>query len=169
MSREKMIAIGKIIKVRGAKGELTFSPLTDDIKRFFILKEVFIEKLDGTVLKKDIEKISFYNEKGIIKFCGIESGREAMEFLKAFISIPEGERIALPENHYFISDLIGAEVISLEGEILGKVVDIFPTGSNDVFVVRNKNKETLIPAIKNVIKHVNIEDKKITINLLEGL
>ena len=75
----------------------------------------------------------------------------------------------MPEDHYFISDLIGAEVVTLEGEILGRVTDIFQTGSNDVFVVKSQREEKLIPAIKDVIKEINIEDKKIIINLLEGL
>jgi len=169
MNQQEMVAIGKIVKVRGSKGELTFLPLTDDINRFSLLKEVFIETIDRKVLKKDIEKINFYNGKGIIKFRGIESGKEAGELIKALILITESERVQLPENHYFISDLIGAKVITLDGINIGRLVDIFPTGSNDVFVVRSEGKEKLIPAIEDVVKEVDVRGKKIIINFLEGL
>ncbi len=169
MIQEDMVAVGKILKIRGGKGELTFLPLTDDLDRFSLLKEVFIEKPDGSTVKKEIEKIFFYNGKGVIKFIGINSGKEAGEFLKAHISIPEKERIQLPENHYFISDLIGARVITSEGKEIGKLTDVFQTKSNDVYVVTGEDKERLIPAIKDVIKEVNIKDKKIIINLISGL
>lgn len=169
MTQEEMVAVGRVLKVRGAKGELTFLPLTDEISRFSLLKEVFIEKTDGSTVKKEIEKIFFYKGKGVIKFNGVNSGKEAGEFLKAYISIPEKERMQLPENHYFISDLLGASVITLEGEEIGKLTDVFATKSNDVYVVTGKGEEKLIPAIKDVIKEVNIKDKKIIINLIQGL
>src|SRR3989338_1838012 len=169
MTQEEMVVVGRILKERGAKGELTLMPFTDKTDRFSLLKEVFIEKTDGSTVKKEIEKIFFYQGKGVIKFTGINSGKEAGEFLKANISIPEKERIQLPENHYFVSDLIGASVITLDGEEIGKLTDVLQTKSNDVYVVTRKSKERLIPAIKDVIKEVNIKDKKIIINLIEGL
>ena len=167
--QEEMVTIGKILKVRGAKGDFTVFPLTDDIARFSLLKEVYIEKADGTIVKKNIKNVMSYKGKVVIKFDGVESGKEAEELLKGLILIPKSERIKLPEDHYFISDLIGADVITLTGENIGKLENMFSTGSNDVFVIRSKEGEKLIPAIKNVIKKVDIEGKKIIINLLEGL
>ena len=76
----------------------------------------------------------------------------------------------LPEDTYFITDLIGIEVYTEENELLGNITDIFPTGSNDVYVIRNEiGKQILIPAISSVVKDVDINNKKIVVELIEGL
>ncbi len=86
-----------------------------------------------------------------------------------FIKVPEEEAIPLPEGTYYWFELIGMEVVSETGEKLGTIVDIFETGSNDVYVLKRGRKETYIPATREVIRQVDKQAKRMTIRVPEGL
>ena len=95
---------------------------------------------------------------------------EAEKYKNCYIKINREDAVELEEDSYFIVDIIGSEVFTEEGEDLGKVVDVLQTGSNDVYTVKTLDgKEILLPAIEDVIKNVDIENKKIVIHLMEGL
>ena len=106
----------------------------------------------------------------LLKLEGIDDITEAEKYKNCYIKINREDAVELEEDSYFIVDIIGSEVFTEEGEDLGKVVDVFQTGSNDVYTVKTLDgKEILLPAIEDVIKNVNIENKKIVIHLMEGL
>ena len=87
-----------------------------------------------------------------------------------YLKIHRKDARKLPEGTYFIADLIGASVYTEEGELLGKVDDIYNNKSSDIYVVKNElGKQILLPGIDEVIKHVDIENEKIIVHLLEGL
>ena len=93
-----------------------------------------------------------------------------MEFKNCYIKIDRKDAVELPEDTYFIVDLIDMDVTTDEGENLGKIVDVFPTGSNDVYVVKDElGKQVLLPAIGDVIKSVDVKNKKMVVHLIEGL
>ena len=102
---------------------------------------------------------------------GIDSIEEAEKYKSMYIKIDREDAVELPKGSYFIVDLIGLEVKTEEGEVLGEVYDIYPTGSNDIYVVKNKitGEQILLPAVKEVIKNVDIQNKTITVKLMEGL
>ena len=104
----------------------------------------------------------------LLKLKGIDDINQTLEFKNCYIKIDRKDAVELPEDTYFIVDLIGLEVITDEGETLGKLIDVFPTGSNDVYVVKNElGKQTLLPAIGDVIKKVDIQNKKMIVHLIE--
>ena len=76
---------------------------------------------------------------------------------------------ALEEGTYYWSDLIGLDVHATDGRFLGKIASIFRTGSNDVYVTRDEDRETLIPALVSVVKSVDLETGRMTVDLPEGL
>lgn len=118
----------------------------------------------------EIEEVKYQKNMVLVKFKGIETVEEAQKLRNCYVEIDRKDAIPLDEDTYFIADLIGLEVYSDEGNLLGKVDDIFNTGSNDIYVVKDEiGKQILLPAIKDVIKDVNITEKKITVHLLEGL
>ena len=106
-----------------------------------------------------------------LNLSGIDTIEEAEKYKNMYIKIDRKDAVKLPEGSYFIVDLIGLDVVTEEGEVLGEVYDIYETGSNDIYVVRNKTtaKQILLPAIKNVIKNVDIQKGTITVKLMEGL
>jgi 16S rRNA processing protein RimM len=93
----------------------------------------------------------------------------AESFRNTFVSIFDDQLRELPEDSYYLFDLEGMEVYTTDGEYLGKINDIYQTGANDVYEIVNNSKSFLIPAVKDVVKEVNVKDKKMVINVIEGL
>ena len=164
-----LLEIGQIVNSYGIKGFLKVVPFTDDIKRFDNLKKIYIEK-NKALEEVEIEEVKYHKNLVLIKLKGIDDINDTLKYKNCYIKIDRKDAVALPKNTYFIVDLIGMEVYTDEGKNLGKIIDVFPTGSNDVYVVKdNLGKQTLLPAIGDVIKNVDVENKKMIIHLIEGL
>lgn len=174
---ESYLQIGKIITTHGIKGEVKVLPLTDDPTRFEIIKNIIIEEkntVDPKIIKNSkelsIENVKYFKDKVILKFKSIDDIETAEALRNVYLLVNRKDAVKLPENHYFICDLVGCMVYDENASELGKLVNIFPTGSNDVYVVRNRSgEEILIPAIKSVVKSVDIDNKIIKVELPEGL
>ncbi len=165
---EKYFEIGKIVNTRGIKGELKILPLTDDPKRFSKLKSLLIQNKDE-VIEKKIEYLKYYKNDIYVKFDDINDLSNAEKLKEHFILIERENAIKLPKDSYFICDLIGCEVFENDKK-LGEVVNIIPTGSNDVYIVRDENKkEILIPALKSVVKKISVKNKRIDVVMPKGL
>lgn len=163
------LEIGQIVNTFGIKGMVKVVPFTDDIKRFDNLKQVYIESKNS---KKEyqIEEVKYHKNMVLIKFKGIDKVEDAENLKNYYLKIDRKDAIPLKENSYYIVDLLGLEVYTDENIFLGKLDDIFNTGSNDIYVVKDeKGKQILLPAISDVIKKVDIENKKIIVHLLNGL
>lgn len=166
---EEYLEIGQIVNTNGLKGILKVKPFTDDITRFEKLKTIYIQKANELIEFK-IEKVRYSKNMVLLKLEGIDDINEAEKYRNFYIKIDRKDAIELEENSYFIIDIIGSEVFTDENNLLGKVIDILQTGSNDVYVVKDdKGKEILLPAIEDVIKDVDIKNKKIIVHLLDGL
>lgn len=166
---ENMFVIGKIVNTHGLKGEVKVVPSTDDPKRFEKLEEIYIERKDIATYK--VETVRYHKNFVLLKFKGIESIDEAELFKNAILKIDRKDSLPLKKDEYYIGDLYDLKVVTEEGRELGKLIDIIYTGSNDVYVIKNEetHKELLIPAIKQVIKEVDLIQKIMTVKLLEGL
>ena len=166
---EEYFEIGQIVNTNGLKGVLKIKPFTDDIKEFETFESIYIEKKDELIEFK-IEKVSYVKNMVLLKLKGIEDLNTAQQYKNLYIKIRRDSLPKLPKNTYYIVDLLACDVYTTEGELLGKVDDIFNTGSNDIYVVKDeKGKQILIPAIKDVIKQIDLLNKKITVKLMEGL
>jgi len=163
------VAIGKIIKPVGLKGELKVFPLTDFPERFERLEAVTIQTAEGKLVRYSISSFRYRSSLVYLRFSGLNSLEEVAFLRGGMIQIPESERVSLPEAHYFQSDLLGLSVYSQKGELLGRVSSIMETGENDLFVVEGDQKEYLIPAIKKVVKEIDLKQKRILIEPMEGL
>ena len=161
--------VGQIVNTFGIKGFVKVNPWVDDVTRFENLKTVYI-KIRKEERKLEIEEVKYQKNQVLLKFKGIETIEQA-EFLRnAYIEIDRKDAIPLKEGQYFIADLLESEVYSDEGILLGVLDDIYNTGSNDIYVVKdNLGKTILLPGIPDVIKKVDLENKKITVHLLKGL
>ncbi|MFR2534602.1 MAG: ribosome maturation factor RimM [Clostridia bacterium] len=161
--------VGQIVNTFGVKGMVKVKPFTDDISRFEELKEVYICQKENKQ-KVTIEKVSYHKDMVLLKIKGIEDMTAAEKVKGLYLEIDRKQAKKLPKDTYFIADLLGLEVYSDEGEMLGIVDDIFPTGSNDVYVVKNElGKQILLPSIPEVLKDIDLEKGKITVHLLKGL
>ena len=166
---EKYFEIGQIVNTNGLKGTLKVKPFTDDIKEFEEFKNIYIQK-NGKLIKFKIQKVGYVKQMVLLKLEGIDNIDEAEKYRNLYLKVERDIMPTLQKNSYYIVDLLECEVVTMQGEILGKVDDVFSTGSNDVYVVKNElGKQILLPAIKEVIKEVDISNKKIIVKLMEGL
>lgn len=163
------IEIGQIVNTNGLKGVVKVNPFTDDISKFEDLKYVYIQ-LKNELKKVKIEQVRYNKNQVLLKLEGIDSIEEAEKYRNFYLKTEKESQEDLGEDTYYIIDLIGLDVYSDKNEYLGKIEDVFPTGSNDVYVVKdNLGKQILIPAIADVVKEVDLKNKKMTINLIPGL
>ena len=167
---EAYLEIGQIVNTFGIKGYFKVKPFTDEITRFDELKQVYICEKSG-LKQVEIENVNYHKDMVLLKCKGIEDKTEAEKYKGLYLKIDRKNAKKLPNDTYFIADLLGLEVYTEEGRKLGIVEDIFPTGSNDVYVVKDQEtgKQVLLPAINQVIKDIDLKEKKITVHLLEGL
>ncbi|MBA1333830.1 MAG: 16S rRNA processing protein RimM [Firmicutes bacterium] len=161
--------IGYIANTLGIAGELKVQVLTNDIARFSSLEFCFIDM--GK--EKERVEIQYYREykKGyiIIKFRGLDTISETEKFKGRYMVVDEDNLAQLEEGHYYIFQILGCRVKTEEGEELGEVTDVLQPGGNDVYVVRGREKEILVPAVKQFVKDIDIKRKVITVDLPEGL
>ncbi len=165
----KYLELGQIVNVKGLKGEVKVNSFTDDNTKFERIHKVFI-KQKNTLKEYEIEKVGYSKNQVIIKFKNINTIEQAETLRNSYIVVDREIFGELPEGVYYIADLIGLDVYTESNEYLGKVDDIFSTGSNDVYVVKNElGKQKLLPGIDEVIKNIDIKNKKIIVNLIKGL
>ncbi|MBA3927229.1 ribosome maturation factor RimM [Listeria rustica] len=169
---EQMFNVGKIVNTHGLMGEIRVISQTDFAdERFAVGNELFLfakdsKKPEKLVIKthrkhKNFDLLTF---EGIIGINNVERMRDGM------LKVPESQLGDLEENEYYFHEIIGCEVYTEEGELLGTISEILTPGANDVWVVQTKGqKDKLIPYIADVVQSVNIKDKKITISVMEGL
>jgi len=164
-----LIEVGKIINTHGLRGEVKVMPWTDTPDVFEDLERVFIKNRQGEK-ELTIRNIKYQKNNLIIKFAELERIEEA-ELLKNSILLADREDLGeLPEGVYYITDLIGLCVVNEEENKIGTLSDVLQTGANDVYVVKREGaKDLLIPVIDGVVLSVDLEEKKVTVRLMEGL
>lgn len=166
---QEYLEVGQIVNTNGLKGLLKINPFTDDITRFERLKTILVEH-KKELLEFEIESVRYQKKQVLLKLKGIDTIEEAEKYREDYLKINRNKEEKLPEDTYYIVDLIGLDIYTEGGELLGKLDDVFSTGSNDVYVVKNsEGKQILLPAISDVIKNIDLEQKKIVVNLIEGL
>lgn len=165
----KNLEIGQIVNTFGIKGFVKVNPWVNDVTRFDDLKKVYIKiRKEEKVL--EIEEVKYHKNQVLLKFKGVETVEQAEMLRNAILEIDRKDAIPLEEGEYFIADLLESEVYTDEGEKLGILEDIFNTGSNDIYVVKNElGKSILLPRIKEVFKEIDVENKIIIVHLIEGL
>ena len=165
----KYLEIGQIINTFGIKGMVKIKPFTDDINRFDRLIKVYISNKNG---KKEyqIQEVKYHKNMVLMKLEGIDTPERADLLRQSYLLVDRADEEPLEEGVYYIVDLLGLEVYTDDNKLLGKVDDIFNTGSNDIYVVKDEmGKQILLPGIPDVLKNVDLEKGRITVHLIPGL
>lgn len=160
----EFLAVGRVVAPWGIRGELKVDVLTDFPERFAPRNKVYI---DGCAVT--IEWSRYHEGRAIVKLSGIDHVEAAERLRGQYLEIRHADAHPLPEGQYYQFQLIGLEVWTTKGELLGSVTDILPTGSNDVYVVHSDDRELLIPAIEDVVKSVDLEKGRMVIEVIDGL
>ena len=166
---EKLLQVGGITSTHGIRGEVKVFPTTDDPKRFKKLKQVI---LDTGKEKRDleVESVKFFKQFVILKFKGIDNINEVERYKRCPLLVTRDHAVPLQEDEYFIADMIGMQVVTEDGALFGTLKDVIETGANDVYIIESsEHGEVLVPAIKECILDINIEEQKMQIHLMDGL
>lgn len=166
---EQFLRVGVISSTHGVRGEVKVFPTTDDPARFRDLKTVILDT--GKEHKElEITGVKFFKNRVILKFKGFDNINDIEKYKGMDLLVSRENAVPLGENENFIVDLIDMTVETDTGETLGTLVDVLETGANDVYVVETpQKKELLLPAIRDCILEVNVEEKRMLVHVLEGL
>lgn len=166
---KEYLELGQIVNVKGLKGEVKLNSFAEDSTVFERLSKVYL-KHKGQIIEKEIQKVGYNKNQVILKFKDCNSIDEAETLRNSYLLVKRVDLGDLPEGVFYIADLIGLDVYTDEGELLGKVDDIYSTGANDIYVVKDEmGKQKLLPGIDEVIKEISLDEAKITVHLIEGL
>lgn len=159
------IEFGKIVNTHGIKGEVKIYSYTDNPSNILKLKKVYIENVEYQV-----ERIRLASNMFILKLKGIDriEDTENIKNKEIYREVLKKEKESTEE--FFVRDLIGLDIVDEEENKIGILSDVINTGANDIYIVkREAQKELLLPAIKQVVKNIDIKNKKIVVKVMEGL
>lgn len=169
---EKWFNVGKIVNTHGIRGEVRVISRTDfPEERYKVGNHLFLFK-PGSKEPLELVVTSHRTHKNfdLLTFEGYDNVNQVEALRDAIIKVPQSQRGDLQEGEYYFQDIIGCLVATIHGEEVGEVVEILTPGANDVWVVKSgRGKEILIPYIEDVVKKVDIKDKVILIEPMEGL
>ncbi len=163
-----LVAIARIAKPRGLKGEVIADILTDFPERFDGLKAVIAVRPDQSKRELQLENHWFQSGRMVLKFVGINSIEDGETLRNAEICVPESDAVELEEDEYFDWQLAGCRVVTVSGEEIGKVRELMRTGATEILVIDGE-KEYLIPFAEAICTEVDIENGVILIDPPEGL
>ncbi|MGA9348734.1 MAG: ribosome maturation factor RimM [Anaerolineae bacterium] len=162
----RYLVIGRVARPWGTQGELKVEIMTDFPDRFALLRKVY---LGPEAVPFALEGFRLHKGSALLKLEGCHD-RAAVERLRGqLVQIPIEEAMPLDQDEYYEYQIVGLTVWTKEGEYLGTVDEVISTGSNDVYIVRGKGREILIPAIEDVVLEVNLAKRRLIVELMEGL
>ncbi|WP_026487887.1 ribosome maturation factor RimM [Butyrivibrio sp. XBB1001] len=163
--------VGVIASTHGLQGEVNVFPTTEDPNRFKKLKKVTLHTQRGEEIELDVQSARFFKKFVIVKFKQYNNINDVEKFRGCELTIDRKDAIKLEPGEYYCADLMGLSIVDEEDKLLGTVTDIIQTGANDVYEMTKENSEDkiYIPAIKDCVKNIDLENKKITIHVIEGL
>ena len=169
MPDERFILIGRLVGAHGMRGGLKLTSYAESPDVFAAGRSILTLDGNGAEAVYEVSEIRPQGQASVLFLAGIthRSQAEALAGCDLFI-----ERAMLPplaEGTYYWADLIGVEVVSVDGRHLGRLESIFETGSNDVYVVKRSGQEILVPALKSVVKAVDLKARRMEVDLPEGL
>jgi 16S rRNA processing protein RimM len=168
-TKQEHVLIGKIIGIHGIKGTNKLRSYAESLSVFSPGRSILVRDLRGREASYAIHWVKPHTGTPLVSFKGIANRDQAKTLIGAELFIPQSELPELDEDTYYWYDLIGIDVVTMTGECLGRIESIIETGSNDVYVVKGNEKEVLIPALESVVLEIDLEHKRMQVDLPEGL
>lgn len=165
---ENYIAVGRVGKPHGLEGWVRFLPYCGNPARLQQVKVLYQETrrgMQGLIISGQ----EIRDEKLYVKLHGLDTRELVEPLVGQELWLPENQKIELPEDTYFIHDLIGLEVVDEEGESVGRLTDVLEMSANDIYVVKNADEERLIPAVGEFVKQVDLKARKMVVRLWDGM
>ena len=167
MDKPTRLIIGKILKPFGVRGELKVEILTDFPERFASLRQVFVG--DGAKSFSVASAHLHNHTTALVKLQGIDTPEDAAKLREQFLYVAVDDAVKLPPGQVYLYQIIGLQVKTIDGQVLGKIAEVLDTRANDVYIVRDGTREILLPAIPDVVKAIDLESGEMLVELLDGL
>jgi len=168
-AKPSFIAIARIVRTRGNRGEILADLYTDYPDRFEALEEVWLRFEDGRRELMALEDSWEHKGRRVMKFAGIDSIGSAERIVECWVEIPADQAVQLPDGTYFDHDLVGCSVLDTHGKHLGVVSEVLRIAGNAQLVVEGSGGEHLIPAVQEICVRISIKEKQIEVDPPEGL
>ena len=165
--RPQWVAVGRITRTHGVKGEVAVLPLTEVRSRFDPGSRLFLEEREDRPLTVTASRP--HQQRLLVAFRGIEDRTSAETLRGQYLFVPTSSAPPLPAGEYWSHDLVGCEVFAPEGRAIGRLREILHTRANDVWRVDGADGEVLIPALKEVIQEVDVAGRRIVVRQVPGL
>ena len=166
-SESRYLAVGRIIRPRGIRGELKVEILTEDPARFKQLEMVYVGPL---FLPYRVERARLHQGTVLLKLVGCDDRNAAEALRDLLVQVAMEDALPLEEGEYWVHQILGLEVWTTKGDLLGVVREVLETGANDVYLVRDRSgSQVLIPALKSVVLEINLDAGRMLVELPEGL
>jgi 16S rRNA processing protein RimM len=163
----RYLAVGRILRPRGVRGELKVEILTEDPARFEWLETVYV---GPRFVPYRLERARLHRGAALLKLAGCDDRNAAETLRDLLVQVAVEDALPLEEGEYWFHQILGLEVWTTGDELLGSVREILETGANDVYVVRDRGgREVLVPSLKSVVIDINIETGRMLVELPEGL
>lgn len=163
------MTIGRVLGAWGVSGWVRVGPDTDDPRRFRRLSRVRLLPRHGRPQWLKVQGVHVDGQQVRLRFEGVASREAAKLLSNSLLQIPPDEVVPLPEGRYYRFQLLGLEVWTEDGRFLGRVTEILETGANDVLVVQGQGQEVLLPALRDVVRRVDLAGRRMEVALLPGL
>ena len=166
---EDLLQVGIITGTHGLKGEVKVFPTTDDKERFLDLEDVLLDT-GSELLELKVEYCKFFKKFVFVKFEGLDDINEVEKYKRGPLLVTRENAGELEEDEYFVADLLGLTIVDDSGVTVGKLENVISTGANDVYeVLTEDGGRILLPAIKECILDVDMDEGIILVHLLKGL
>ncbi|HOP39766.1 MAG TPA: ribosome maturation factor RimM [Geobacteraceae bacterium] len=166
---QELILIGKVLGTHGIRGQLRIVPYSGDPASITSLRTFFLGKPGGQYESYVIERAVVHKKRALVKLKDLDDINQVLSLAGREVFIHRDQLPELSDGEYYWCDLIGLEVRTEEGDILGDLKNILETGSNDVYVVMSGEREILIPATEEVVLAVDLDGRSMTVRLPDGL
>ena len=166
---EDLLQVGIITGTHGLKGEVKVFPTTDDKERFLDLEDALLDT-GSELLELKVEYCKFFKKFVFVKFEGLDDINEVEKYKRCPLLVTRENAVELEEDEYFVADLLGFTIVDDSGVTVGKLENVISTGANDVYeVLTEDGGRILLPAIKECILDVDMDEGIILVHLLKGL
>jgi 16S rRNA processing protein RimM len=165
----ELIEIGRIVRSHGLEGRVKVLSYLESPEVLGTLSGLFVGRSAQNALLFPLVAAQFGKDYFLLKLDGIDDRDAAEQLRGSFVWMPAEEMQKLPEGEYYWRDIIGLQVATEDGAVLGRVESVFPTGSNDVYVCRGGGREILLPAVGDVVRKIDTDRGVMVVRLPEGL
>lgn len=166
---EDLLQVGIITGTHGLKGEVKVFPTTNDKERFLDLEDVLLDT-GKELLELKVEYCKFFKKFVFVKFEGLDDINEVEQYKRCPLLVTRENAVELEEDEYFVADLLGMTIVDDSGVTIGKLENVIETGANDVYeVLTADGGRILLPAIKECILDVDMDEGIILVHLMKGL